>query len=504
MNTFKRSANFLVIYSLSALLACLPIILFIPRYIDDYGRGIKGYFGWTESGFRPLADWLYYALNLGNPATALAPLGLILCIPIAALGALAISRAFQVKSPTIAALATLPILINPYFLENLSYGFDSLSMTAALTLAVLAASRIRPILSWRDRAITTALLLVSLLLYQPAFGAYLPLALTAWLWQKPNRKKSPAKRYSEAVSLFSLALCPLLSLTIYSIFVKLFWINRNQYGAGSSILRSSSEMLNGFQETLVVYLQSLWQYWHGNAFATLFLLLIACSSAAMAARLYQDLTMAQSLVIAALLPATLICLAPGPMYILSSVNFSNVPRMNAYLGGLIGGFTLPLASYASALPRRSILKISSIAILSGWAYCQLVFSYAYGHAMQAQREYEQGKLTRMIYDISHLDADRQAKFIQFEGAMPVSPVLANTLRKFPFMDILVPRMINGAWSWGAKQLGWHGFKFKPSYKKPANPEDVLKTQLCENSKASLCSSEYNIVLRGEHLIVRVK
>lgn len=504
MDRSKRGNLFVPAYCLSALLACLPIILFVPRYIDDYGRSIKGTYNWTKSGFRPLADWLYSVFNFGGLATAVAPLGQLCAIPISGIGAMAISRTFRVSNPYLAVAATLPIFINPYFLENLSYGFDSLSMTAALTLAVLAASQVRPVDPWGAWVTMTICLLSSLLFYQPAFGAYLPLALTAWLWQRSEKDSNTAKQSDGIMSLAALLSAPATSLIIYYLSVKLFWLKRTEYGEASSGMMSPMHFLQAIGDSSPKYIESLWRNWHETALLPIFLLLAIGFVIALAARLSQSMPKNKSLFVAALMPVILILIAPGPMVLLSSVDFFEIPRMNAYIGGLFGSFTLPIASYASSLPRKGILKIASITILISWTWFQILFSYAYGHAMQAQREYEHGRLTRLIYDLSHLDVNRQAKFIQFEGAMPASPLLSNTTRKFPFMDKLIPRMISGPWSWGAKQLTWQGFSIRSAHKNPARPTDVLRAQTCSNDATSRCSSEHNVVLAGEYLIVKMK
>jgi hypothetical protein len=505
MSSSTKNSDFILAYCLLALLACLPIILFIPRYIDDYGRGVMGYLNWTKTGFRPLAEFLYAAFNLGGPATAVAPLGQILSIPVAGIGALAMYQTFRVQNLALAVAASLPIFFNPYFLENLSYGFDGLSMTAALTLAVLASSQIRAIAQWRSWALICFFLFASLLLYQPAFGAYLPLALTAWLWQSTDRSNDHTHQAPRWwITLSALVSAPAASLILYGLCTKLFWLNQTGYGKSASGLRSPMQFVGELGETLARYLLSLWHNWHNTAFLPIFLLLIIGFIISMAARLSQSTTITYSLIIAAAMPAVLLCIAPGPMFLLSSVSFFEVPRMNAYLGGLFGSLALPIASYSSELPNTSIFRAVSFVVLVAWMWCQIVFSYAYGHAMQAQREYEQSRLTRLLYDISHLDADRTAKFIQFDGSMPASPVLANTNRKFPFMDKLVPRMINGTWTWGGKQMTWYGFKLKVANKNPASSADVARVQTCRNDAVSRCSSEHNILLSGEHLIVKMK
>jgi hypothetical protein len=152
------------------LLLVLPILLFVHRYIDDYGRSMDGELRWTAVG-RHLADGLFALVNLGAPAVAVAPLHQLLAVVVLALTFVIAARAYGLHSPLWSALATLPLLGQPYALENLSCGFDCLAMALALGLAVVAAVVLHRVVTRQ------ALLLASLCLYQPATSGFLPFAL---------------------------------------------------------------------------------------------------------------------------------------------------------------------------------------------------------------------------------------------------------------------------------------------------------------------------------------
>lgn len=502
----KNEKNFLKGYALWGLFTVLPVILYVPRYIDDYRRGTEGLFQWTELGFRPLADALYYAINLGSPATALAPLGQLLCIPIAALGALALTKAFKVRNNILAILATLPLLANPYYLENLSYGFDCISMTAATALTAIAASLTIHRPSWPRWATITTILIGSLMLYQPAVGAYLPIAISGWTWLQLGPKEESEEMTPSRLTIAQ-ALGPLISgLAIYQILVSLLWTKRTGYGIEYGATSAPANLIWGISDRLKDYLNSLWSYWHGTALAPAFLLLAIAFIATLTTRhaksqSLSSITMTTFLTL--MISLTMVIIAPGPLYALR-FDFSEVPRMNAYLGGLLCAFTLPVASNASGLASYQPTRITATAILALWAWCQIVFSYAYGHAMQAQREFEASRLTGLTQGIARIDPDQQAQFIHFEGSMPASPVLSNTARKFPLVMTLVPRMINGPWIWGAKQLSWHGLHLKPVRKKPASPELISKARSCTNSQFAICTAAHNIILEGKHIAVVMK
>jgi len=498
-------------YVLASGVALLPIVLFVPRYIDDYRRGIEGYFRWTKQSFRPLADGMYFLFNLGAPATALAPLGQLLSLLVAAVAAVALRRAFQIRNIWLAVLATLPLLINPYFLENFSYGFDCLSMTTAVALAVFAASQTSRAWSWGHWGAICAALLGVLLLYQPALGAYLPIALSLWMWRRldhlPRQTATPDA--PSLRDLFAIIAAPLTSLAILQLLTSMLWRQRSSYARSAGELREFSGLAEGVWGSVLSYLKALWQTWSGTPFSLVFLLLVATYVVILSRRLMrQQFHAAFAVLLAVALAATLIVVAPGAMYVLK-IDFMASPRMNAYLGGLICSLTLPIASEAAGLEggrllRQRIARIFLTGLLLVWTWCQIVFSYAYGHAMQGQREYEQSRLARLIGAIALIDPGQQARYIHFEGSMPASPLLVNTSRKFPLMDALVPRMINGSWSWGAKQLWWYGFKLLPDDKNPAPAAAIEKVKSCGQAPSQICTKEHNVLLDGQHIIVQMK
>lgn len=72
------------IYPWVAGILMLPIILHVPRYIDDYRRSIVGEF-WLERLGRPLAELLLRVLSFGGTAVGVSPLLQLAAIPIIAI-----------------------------------------------------------------------------------------------------------------------------------------------------------------------------------------------------------------------------------------------------------------------------------------------------------------------------------------------------------------------------------------------------------------------------------
>tara|TARA_B100000212_G_C26969697_1_gene362025 strand:+ start:172 stop:453 length:282 start_codon:yes stop_codon:yes gene_type:complete len=79
-------------------------------------------------------------------------------------------------------------------------------------------------------------------------------------------------------------------------------------------------------------------------------------------------------------------------------------------------------------------------------WLMVVFSCAYSHAFSAQARFEQVRLSRIVGAVSSLQSLSPAqplRSIAVRGAMPRSPVLQNTVRKFPLIDRLIPPLLDG-------------------------------------------------------------
>jgi hypothetical protein len=155
------------------LLAILPIIRADRFYVDDMGRALTGYLGWSGDG-RPLANVFMEVFNLGTPLTDISPLPQIVSVALLAALAVSVAGRFRIPGNILPALIVAPLVISPFFLENLSYKFDALTMTLALFLAVMTVLKTRDDLP--GVLLGTLGLVASLSLYQAAFNAFLVFA----------------------------------------------------------------------------------------------------------------------------------------------------------------------------------------------------------------------------------------------------------------------------------------------------------------------------------------
>lgn len=125
---------------------------------------------------RPLADIVFYVVNYGHPSFAVSPLYTLLSVFIYSLSGLLMVRAYGHRTPLWSALAVLPLFVQPYGLENLSYGFDSVFMSLSVALAIVAAILVQMSATGLSLVGGFLLLEASLCMYQPGTSGFIPVA----------------------------------------------------------------------------------------------------------------------------------------------------------------------------------------------------------------------------------------------------------------------------------------------------------------------------------------
>jgi len=488
----------------AGLLLVLPILLFVHRYIDDYGRSMDGEYRWAEVG-RPLADGLLALVNLGAPAVAVAPLHQLLSVGVLALVAVVAARAYGLRSPFWSALATLPLLGQPYALENLSYGFDSLAMALALGLAVVASVTLHRVVSWRGLLVSSALLLASLCLYQPATSGFLPFALMLVVGEALGLAAPVPAPPSLWCRLGRVGASYGLALAGYLMLSRLVLQERTSYATEQGrALPLDAALPTQLLSHALEFWQIIFDDWSRWPISVPWLLLLLAYAVVVwvavgrwtMGRGGKPARLACSVLVLAAV-ALIALISPGALLGLEDP-LARAPRLLLFLGPLLSALALQIVAGTTQLRWRVIPR----AALASLAWLLVVVAYAYGHATSSQAIYEQGRISRLIDGISRLQVrlpEARLTAIRFVGGMPQSPVLRNSQTKFPLLDRLVPRLINDDWSWGRTQLQFHGLKLERSRLEPGAFPDGP----CVPSETTACSSEYSLQVREGTLLVRM-
>jgi len=467
--------------AVAGVVVAFPIILSVDRYIDDIDRSMNGRMNWDRAG-RPLADFLVGAANFGRPAVAVSPLYTLVAVAVLALAAVVISRCYGVRSPFWVAMVALPLIAQPYGLQNLAYGFDALGMAVALALAVLAAVLIQRGNHWYFQVAGIASLLMSVGLYQPAASGFIPcagflvIAALSGLLVTPWQTMSIAGRIGRSGVAYGIALGG------YRVLNAIWFDHRlTSYAADGARLKTidSAGMKAFVLDAIKPWAQLVHDF--GRWPVVLPWLLLLLVYVVLLARLHSPRMLVCCLVMACMVAV----LSPGALLLIRD-SFLHKPRVAMFFGPLLMSVVLQIIA-ASSRVKWNALRAAIFPLV----WLLLVFSFAFGHAFAAQAKFERMQVSRLIGDVVSLqEGDGQSRFrrVAVVGDWSRSPVLLNTARKFPLVERLIPSLMADGWTFGISQLALYGLPLE----RVDAPDLAVLNHSCEDERSVLCTGEYRL------------
>lgn len=425
-------AGILILFSVYAV-GLLAILRADFNYIDDLGRVLLGYKEWSFFS-RYLSMGLSSVIHMGNYLTDVSPLPQLLAAGIMACsGMMLLCAVYQRKCFSFWELVSVvPLALNPYFLECLSYKYD------APYMALSVFGGIFPILFHRKRpelyGMTIVLgTLIVCTTYQAASGIFpmlvVLLALRRW------------KQGEDIPHCLWFCIHSALYYGIGLVLFRMLILRPEETYAGN--MTSLGAMLPTFLTNILAYYQLVIQdfkrFWLGlvGLLAAAFLM----KNAAAGRRKYLafGLTLLSELL--------LFLLAFGVYPALADASFD--PR--AMYGF---GFLLTLLGISVAEGKGSpVVKL--IPVTLAWTF--FVFSFTYGDALQAQKEYTNFRIQMVLDDLNGLELLQREEPVKLEvtGEIGRSPILENMPEDGNILNRLVPDTFSGNWMWGQYQLQYY-------------------------------------------------
>lgn len=404
------------------------IILANFNYSDDMARVALGFKKWDHFS-RYTTTFLSSFMHVGNYLTDISPLTqMVATFELAIAGVIAlyvISGRRQLNIWLVVAI--LPLGLCPYFLECLSYKYDSPYMA----LSVLAS--IAPLLLMRRNRIVFALAVIAGELivcttYQAASGI-LPLlvmviALRRWCADEDTK---------EILRFLLLSACAYLAALLI---FKLFLMQPAENYVSTEI--PSIEELPGI---FIGHLDMYMKYMMSD-FKKIWLILIALVVIAFIWVTIRDTERNRMLTFI----LTIVCLA-----LMSCLTFGIYPALEqplfqprAMYG--VGAFIAFLAIVVASSPRILCGKLVILAL----SWCFLVFSFTYGNALYAQIQWTNFRTTSAIQDLNDTPefATETPKIVQVKGGIGLSPILRNQPQNYKMLKRLIPIAFQGGEQWG--------------------------------------------------------
>jgi hypothetical protein len=426
-------------------LACLYALILVPilradrLYNDDLKRALFGRTGWDSNG-RPLTTLLMKVLQCYDHALVdISPFTQLVAGALLVWTGLLVARRFCRASPFLAGLIVFPLGAQPFFLENLSYKFDALSMALALLTALLPFAL--PGYNRRRWWWGVLSLFACLNFYQPALNAFLVFllleaAIGAVDVQPIDAIVKPIR--FRLGQLFASGLTYELPVGIHVN----GWVKRK-----SAPIHTPSQLpLLG--ETFFRFLRyignSFNHQWWAYFGPLLFILGLVSSYVVIryALRLrdtHPAWLIAATVAIGCVLPVVALVAALGPLLLLADPPIA--PRVLIGIGPLL---CAALILFDTAI--RSSRLSSHWALVAGVmlaAGCSILAS-VYGNATTQQKAFEENIARTLANDVANVSAQHRLQGILLDGSAGYARLTAHAAEQFPIIRSLVPIYLDAA------------------------------------------------------------
>lgn len=409
-------------------------------YIDDLGRNFLGNSGWSWVFSRYISDIASPFLHGDPHLTDISPLTQVIATILIAIASVSVLHLLtgKKKFSFFEYVSVIPLGLSPYFLECLSYKFDS----PYLSLSVLAS--VFPLLFYKKRKSVYALMCIICILimcttYQ-ASSAIFPMLVILLALMKWNRKED-SKHIFEFVG-FS-ALWYVLALIIFRVFLMVEIEDSYVTTSQGSISNLIPLVFNNFK-TYVSYILT--------DFKIEWIVLIGLICLSVVYIMVRDTKRNKTLTLVVTIISLLLMvfISFGIYLLLYEQKFS--PRTMYAFGAFIAFVACVVAASPKVIPAKLICLSLS------WIF--FVFSFTYGNALFVQKSYVDFRIQRAVDDIIALDIVRDKEHassmnMQIEGTIGHAQAIRNMPQDYQILNRLVPVTFCGDWRWGYRNFQYY-------------------------------------------------
>lgn len=417
---FQKPLIFLIIaYSVGV----AAIALANYSYQDDLRRQLFGVSDWGDLWSRPLSDVLANVLFVNTYLFPISPYHLVICVLLLSISSLILAHAIapnHAKSRYFLLACSLSLGLNPYFLQNLSYKFDSVFMVLSLFLQILPFAFLG-----RTRGFVIATIIAipaSYSLYQASSGAFVIIAI--FIVFRNYLSAMPLARNLTLALVFGVSY--LAGCGIYR-----FFIYEPAYDYAFAVIASAKSLVPVSLGNIHTYLSMIWDDWSKTFLFKLFVAL--CVLFVAKATLTSAKPKLPSFILSIVALISMLCLSYGAYIILIKPIFE--PR--AFVG--LGVFMAIVAMWAMDFTSEIKAIVSGILAIA-LAHSLIVFANHYGNALVFQREFDTLQTSMLLQDLNKIPRSQDDIIVVEKTSLyEFAPVVRGIGEHYPLILGLVRR-----------------------------------------------------------------
>lgn len=399
-------------------------------YLDDLVRSVKGNTDWHQFG-RHSSEILAQTLNTSTRLTDISPFSQIVALFLMSLASLLLVRLFSKKDNWGIFLASTFLGLNPYYLQCMSYKFDSPYMAAALVSSLIPFLFIN---NWRIFLISSVLFLNLMLTTYQAGNSLFIIVSIFFIYKGIAVDNLPKKQIM--VQTLLLLSSFLVSILIYKL---LFAPNEVTSGYFNSQTLPFSDLISGIWKNNYDYLSKMYSLFkHG----LLFKLVIGAMILFILNMTFTSKYKLKALIFSLLAFGLALLLSFGVYLVLVKPLFA--ARTHYGIGCLIAIFSIFTLSYTTKLT-----KYISYIVIFFIGLNLIVISTTYGNALKVQQGYAAFRTEILFSDLNQMVKNNNFK-VHTNGSIGLHPIVKNSAKAFPIINRLIYQDLRQGWVWYQK------------------------------------------------------
>ena len=464
------------------LLGVFTIIRANFLYEDDIACSITGIRRWYDWN-RYVVMFLSYIIHPEIRITDISPIPQLLAALVLSCSSVILVYIIGKKKITsVRLLASISLGLSPFFLECLSYKFDSPYMALSILSCIIPFLFIT-----RKRAfffISVVSLIIMCMTYQVAASTYIMIVIILCFQDWNNRKKTD-KEILSFLGMAAVAFC--FSMLLFKFFIMKSFDSDDYYTSTKmySIIHFLPGVLNNIKNYAMTINQDLGVIWKiGIALVCVFFI---AKSVYISSRnkILSFILSFFVIVISFIISYGLYLLLEKPLY---------APRA-------LNGFGVFLALLCVFVV-SNYKKIATIAVLAlNW--CFFVFAFSYGNALADQARYAKFREGLLLHDLNtlYIDHNNGDMSIQLKNTIDYTPTIKNIAKHNPIIERLVPIRLGETKSYWEHRYFMDHYNYNPNVTY-INPLDVDFDSM--DLPVVLDSYYHTIKSDGEHILVILK